>query len=599
MLLAVRRQRSRSPRVAPTVGAVEASHWRPVVATAIVTLVAYANAVSDQFALDDIAFSVVARNANLRLLVGLFGEDAWFHTRHVVSGVYRPLALATIVFESLLHGGAARALHLTNILLHVATTLVLGGFLSALVRDARGRGSAPLARGASLAPWCAASVFGVHPVHTEAVDSIFNRSEVLATLGVVGALWIVWRHRRKLGPRVWVAVSALFFVALFSKESGVTLPLLIVVVVGVLAPEPWRLRVRQLARVAYLAVPLGLYLAARESAVPWPAMGPSRLEVYLGSESWSQRWTMVASTTLDAWKLLLWPHPLRVFHDTDPVHRLALSAPVHAAIVGAALALWRRFPPLLAGVAGFYVAILPSTRLATDLSPVVQVFAERYVYLPSAMAAIPLAFGFARLAERWGWRSLVATAAIACTLLSARTIARNQDWHGDIALFSAECAVDLENNRATLYLARSLLDSGRSADLAAFCRRYLARHPNRTEMLKVCARGFEREGRLDDGEAALMRVWTRDGTARALIVLARFHERVGDRERSEIEFQLGLSRRATPFNMHMSLGEMIARRLPARMAEARAEFEAAAALNPRSDVPREWIRRIDAHEPLP
>ena len=118
-------------------------------------------------------------------------------------------------------------------------------------------------------------------------------------------------------------------------------------------------------------------------------------------------------------------------------------------------------------------------------------------------------------------------------------------------------------------------------------------------MLSICARGFERQGHLDDGEAALMRVWTRDGTARALIALARFHERSGDRERSEIEFQLGLSRRATPFNMHMSLGEMIARRLPARMAEARAEFETAAALNPRSDVPREWIRRIDANEPLP
>ena len=35
----------------------------------------------------------------------------------------------------------------------------------------------------------AALVFAVHPIHTEVVNSIFNRSEMLVSLGVAGGLW--------------------------------------------------------------------------------------------------------------------------------------------------------------------------------------------------------------------------------------------------------------------------------------------------------------------------------------------------------------------------------------------------------------------------
>ena len=541
-------------------------------------------------------FSAVARAADLRLLAGLWGEDAWRHTGHGGnSGVYRPLALATLVGESLVHHGAAWALHLTNVLLHVATTVLLGALLAALVQGARPRAAAPPGPWVSLAPWCAAAVFGVHPLHTEAVDSIFNRSEILATLGVVGALWAVWAHRRARPLLAWGLAAGCYLVALFSKESGVTLPLLVVLVVGLLAPEPWRQRARSLAPVVTLAAPLALYLSMRERAIPWPALGASRLEVYLGTETWAQRLRVVASTTFDAWKLLVWPHPLRCFYEVGEGRGLALTVPVHAAIVGVAVAL-RRFPALLAGVLGFYAAILPSTRLVTDLSRVVQEFGERYVYLPSALLAVPLAFGLARLADRWGPRALLATTAVLCALLGALTFARNRDWHGNVALFSAECAVDPDGPRGTIALARAFLAAPPAPAGPAFCRRYLARHPERVEVSEICGQIYERAGLAADEEATLRRLWAYEGSARALLALARAHDRAGDRALAALEFEIALAGGLDPSARHLRLGEAIARRLPARREAARAEFVAA---DPSSGVAREWIRRLDAGAELP
>jgi hypothetical protein len=39
-----------------------------------------------------------------------------------------------------------------------------------------------------------AAVFGVHPMHTEVVNSIFNRSIMLAALGVTAGLWWLMRY---------------------------------------------------------------------------------------------------------------------------------------------------------------------------------------------------------------------------------------------------------------------------------------------------------------------------------------------------------------------------------------------------------------------
>src|SRR5262249_21281644 len=115
--------------------------------------------------------------------------------------LYRPLAMATLALDRSFFGGQPSAYHHTSVVLHVGATLVLFGLLAAL-----GTG-APAA-------FMAALLFGLHPIHTEVVDLAFNRSEILATLGVVGALWWLVAHERSRPVLAWTVAAVLYLAAL-------------------------------------------------------------------------------------------------------------------------------------------------------------------------------------------------------------------------------------------------------------------------------------------------------------------------------------------------------------------------------------------------
>src|SRR5262249_32522018 len=142
---------------------------------------------------------------------------------------------------------------------HVAATLVLFALLAAL-------GAAPLA--AALA----ALVFGVHPIHTEAVDVAFNRSEILACLGTVGAVGWLWSPVERDHTRASTGAGVIFFVALLSRESAVSLPVIVLLALVLLRPSALRpegvTRARAwLVPLAALALPLLAYLALRQAVI--------------------------------------------------------------------------------------------------------------------------------------------------------------------------------------------------------------------------------------------------------------------------------------------------------------------------------------------
>jgi hypothetical protein len=98
--------------------------------------------------------------------------------------------------------------------LHLLVTLVVYG-LREVARTTTEPGPA-----SDLYTLLAALVFAVHPVNTEVVNSIFNRSEMLVTLAGVGGLWW-WLHFLRSRPaRAWSGLALGYLLALFSKESA-------------------------------------------------------------------------------------------------------------------------------------------------------------------------------------------------------------------------------------------------------------------------------------------------------------------------------------------------------------------------------------------
>jgi protein O-mannosyl-transferase len=150
----------------------------------VFTLIAYANAWPDNLTFDDRVFVDDSRFSGLGPgdVVRFFTEDLW-DASGVDSDLYRPLLMVLIASEVQVFGGWLPGYHLVNIGLHLCATLLVYGFLSQLLQ-ALGHRRADSRNFALLA----ALLFGVHPIHTEVVNSIFNGSEILVTLGIVGGL---------------------------------------------------------------------------------------------------------------------------------------------------------------------------------------------------------------------------------------------------------------------------------------------------------------------------------------------------------------------------------------------------------------------------
>ena len=102
-----------------------------------------------------------------------------------------------------------------SVLAHLAATWLVYRLALRITRDAWVAGAAAL-------------VFGLHPVHVEAVADITSIQEPLSTFFILAAL-LAFARSRKAAKWQWLAVSlAATIAALLAKESGMVAPVLIV-----------------------------------------------------------------------------------------------------------------------------------------------------------------------------------------------------------------------------------------------------------------------------------------------------------------------------------------------------------------------------------
>ncbi|MGV3621531.1 MAG: hypothetical protein ACO1OB_11975 [Archangium sp.] len=168
-------------------------------------LAAYANAVDVGFMWDDTV--LIEQNAELHTLhapwsylTRSFWQHAFLHGQG--HAFYRPLVTYSLALDWAVGGGSTTWFHVTNVLFHLAVCTLV--FVIARRRGASGVGA-----------MAATMVFGVMPRLTESVTWIVGRTDVLATLGVLAAVWLVDQPRAK-----WLAPLALFL-ALLAKEVAI------------------------------------------------------------------------------------------------------------------------------------------------------------------------------------------------------------------------------------------------------------------------------------------------------------------------------------------------------------------------------------------
>jgi protein O-mannosyl-transferase len=131
-----------------------------------------------------------------------------------INGTYVPLTLLSFAIEYRFFGLDPLPYHVTNLLLHLACTLLVFRLFRLLKVD-------PVYAAVG------ALFFGIHPMHVESVAWITERKDLLYGIFYLASLVAYINHINNPRSRwKWISLSLFFFcLSLFSKIQAVTLPL--------------------------------------------------------------------------------------------------------------------------------------------------------------------------------------------------------------------------------------------------------------------------------------------------------------------------------------------------------------------------------------
>ncbi|MFO1423601.1 MAG: hypothetical protein U1F70_08095 [Candidatus Competibacteraceae bacterium] len=371
---------------------------------AALTLIIYWPGVGGPFLLDDFA--------NLDQLGKLGGVRDWETFRLYVlsnqSGVGgRPLSMLSFLLNDNHWPSDPRSFKYTNLLLHLLTGILLAWLIYRLLlaRDPR--------RNTTVAGWVAlftATLWLLHPFNVSTTLYVVQRMAILSALfSITGLLtYVVGRDLLAHQPhRAYLLMTASIVVftplAVFSKENGALLPLLIAVLEYTALRHPASQN-RPSPRWLMLFLGLPNLILIGYFAVRWNAT----LDGYqLRHFTLSERLLTESRILLDYLQQLLIPNlgASGVFNENpspshgllDPPTTLAAILVITALITGA----WKiraRYPLFSLAVLFFFAGhVLESTFIPLEL------YFEHRNYLPAIFLFLPLTHGLVSKASQWRW----------------------------------------------------------------------------------------------------------------------------------------------------------------------------------------------------
>ena len=372
--------------------------------------------------------------------------DDPYWPRESGAGLYRPMTILSYAIDWTMSGGSAGWLHVMNALWHGLATVL---FVCVIARWLP-----PLAAaGAGL-------VFAWHPVHVEAVASLVGRAELLAAVGILGAVLAARRGW-------WIGALLCAALAMLSKEHGVIVGVVVLL-------DKWLQRSDEPPYATGFWIALGVatigFLAAW-FAVGWAGENDAAA-VFYDRGTWG-RLAIALPAALRAAVLLIWPASLSV--DYNPQVLPARSGISVAAVLGLlvvvgipALALWcrRRAPAISFGAGIAALSCLPTANL---FFPAGVVLAERNLYLAVALPAVFVGWSATWLAARRGLRPAAVAVAIVAIACGWRSFARLPAWRDNRSQLVTLLAEHPESYRAHASAAAVFAGTG---DTAAARREY-------------------------------------------------------------------------------------------------------------------------------
>ena len=580
---------------------------------------------------------------NTQVIRGLTWKGIEWAFTHSVSANWHPLTVMSHMLDCQFYGLNAGGHHLTNVLLHTATAILLFLVLRQMMglRPEKSIGATVPQAGAFWGGAFVAAVFAIHPLRVESVAWVSERKDVLSGLFfmlTIGAYVRYVQGRSRVESRESSARSGslaldarpsaldyclvlLFFaLGLMSKPMLVTLPFVLLLLdywplgrftKSAGGPEwffiPRRLLLEKIPLLILAAAGCVATLLAQHEAIMKNEVMPFSLRITNALASYA---VYLKQMFYPAKLAPLYPYPM----NSVPVWE-SLIAFVFLVAVSAGVIAWRRKRPcLMVGwfwYLGMLVPVIGLVQVGT------QAHADRYTYLPQIGLYVMVVWLVADLCATWRYRRVVLgglmATAIAALMLCSRiqttcwrdsellwthTLActsNNAVAHnglGDAYFRSGQMDEAIEQYQSALKvrpqyvlaiynLGDVLLRLGRVDEAIEQYQKALALQPNYAEACNNLGNALAQKGRMDEAIVQFKRALEiRPAYAEGYSNLGNALVQEGRVDEAIACYQKALKIKPGPAQVYINLGSALLQK--ERMDEAMEQFQQAINLQPDS-----------------
>lgn len=444
----------------------------------VIAALLYGNSINNEYGPDD---NLVVEG-NERVAKGILGIPELFVSRYAISEKqefgYRPLVLASFALEQSFFGELpasqtieekahrdlwtqANISHLINVVLYACNGILLLYFLGLLFPAIDRR-------------WLLGTLvlFMIHPMHTEVVNNLKSRDELMAFLGIIGSLMFFIRYGRSNRLHHLLMAAIVAVLAFLCKETALVLLFLVPLTLWFVSDRPKPVLVSSTVMVLVF---MG-FLASRKLIL---GDGGGRVFAYYENPLFIEGNLIdrVQVGVYAAWfylRQLVIPYDFSFYYGYPALS--SLSSHVIwvwlAVIIYLGMLVWgwkklRQRHPL--GYALFlWLGILFG--YLNILSPVVGVIADRFVYLQSVGFSLFVVLGCKHLmnAKRNGLKivpvpvrsTIVTTVLVLCVAL---TWSRNENWENRLVLYTNDVGQSNHSAKGSAMLANEMENAAKRA----------------------------------------------------------------------------------------------------------------------------------------
>jgi hypothetical protein len=392
----------------------------------------------------------VIENSHIQSGITLDGLRWAFSTRY--ADLWNPLIWLSFMFDYQLHGLNAGGYHLTNLILHILSTLLLFWLFN--------RMTGMIWRSAFVA-----AVFALHPLHVESVAWIAERKDVLSAFFWMLTLCLYVYYTEKPAIKRYLLVLFSFVCALMSKPMVVTLPVIMILL------DYW-----PLGRFELQKGKTTLILWQLKEKIPFFVL--SAVLIFITLYTPNDPGTSVKSIPLGSrlanapvsfvtyLAKTFWPQDMTIFYpfpDQIPLGQVVGASLLIIVISALVIAMIKRLPYLFVGWLWFAITIAPVIGILQISLTVPYAMADRYHYLPSIGLAVILAWGIPSLLkiENARKRILLPAGIASLAILSVLTWEQCHYWKNSMILFNHALRVTNNNYMAHTNFAVALAEKGR------------------------------------------------------------------------------------------------------------------------------------------